>query len=146
MACIGGIDPANVIFPEPTRVLQQILHFSTRFVLASCILAQVFAILCSSHLAIFIFIIHLKSCIEFLKDYKPPPTQSNGNPNTKKSCNVKKTNGFVSYLGQSLSDLQLYRIVSVANLFVRQYIDTVAVFSMVPGFCCMDIFHSFFIF
>lgn len=123
MLCISGLDPANFVLPEPCGILQQILYFSARIVLASFAITQMSATVCSSHLAVFIRIMHNKSCVDLLKTLPP---QRNWNP---EPSDNEKTNKF-----QAMSDLQLYRTVSVASEIARGYGDIASVFIMGPGF------------
>lgn len=129
LSCLAEVDPTNLVFPEPNGIPQQCLHFFTRFILASLSITQMCAILSSTHLAVFIIISHFKASVGFLKFYM---TQAQKNRNPVKGNRSKLKENDDQFL--AMTDLQLYRSITVANQRVRQYTDTAAGFIMGPGF------------
>lgn len=121
MACLGEVDPLNLVLPTPTGILQQGLHFSLRYFLGLLAVIQTTAMLFSL-LPILMGLMYCKACIEYLKSYKPRLASS-----------VHQENSGLSHY----SDLQLYRAVHVVFQVARKFSDRATVFVTSSGFICI---------
>ncbi|OXA47061.1 hypothetical protein Fcan01_18168 [Folsomia candida] len=141
---IVEIDPVSLILPytppSSSYAVLQLAHFLLRLLLATLALAEIVSTIGLAHLTLIMLTLYSKTCIKHFKLYHGPVTRRSSQqilPQISQKNLMEKEQS--SNQLHDLSDFDLYVVLMVQCHLVRQYIDTVAVFIIAPGFAIMVI-------